>query len=755
MMVTISMSGSNDDKRLKVSPSFASLSDLSPPKYNTLKGFSNIDLPNSYQVFGSPQPNPRPRTSLLNRTDTSAAGSNVCEQHESHSCLGQSPCFEDEVLSCSPSAFLVDSAGMVECPNLGPHLGNSAGEDGDGGRKQGASNSFMKHDIFKSFDQNVADCTGPSSGGQQSQSFSMERLQNADLIEEWIKAVDSFPDPPWTVEGCENHNEKGQVEETSQQLCSGSRRHLQFSTAQEFQITSIGDIEDPNNMGTRTASELGNLASFQNNSRLTSCSQPLNAFPNLLSSKTYFSHGNTMKSNPNNTNTFTPGIGLHLNKFGHGVVSINPDLPNINATESTEMQERKNAFVSGIGLHLNKVGTQVPTSPGSTDKQKDKALSDSHRSLIESPSTHSIPGRSGANLSSMDNNNSTEAVLEASTYLLPSSCLKGQDYSLDFSHLPEEKTLCFQGNYCSDDCSCTNCFNKQDYEDTVLDSKQQIVQRNPFAFVPRRLIYNQEPAANILEEEQTVLAPAMPRKGCNCKKSRCLKKYCDCYQAGVGCSEACRCEDCKNPNGANLAAATSGRLEDHFNGKLNIPHKPIFNDGQPSSSRFVPLNREFNATGSYQVSQIWENLVDLNQCHQPPLAHYSSGLMASSSCMPITQENLQPAEAQFWEQSELLSFDPCGSSISLVPPQSSPSANHFELFYNNSPFNLSTNNDTTVGRKTTSPQKKYISAPYQPAQVLGSSCSTGLKSGRRYILQGVLSHPWPSPHSDLSKGVNQ
>ncbi len=65
------------------------------------------------------------------------------------------------------------------------------------------------------------------------------------------------------------------------------------------------------------------------------------------------------------------------------------------------------------------------------------------------------------------------------------------------------------------------------------------------------------------------------RKPCNCKNSRCLKLYCECFAAGSYCAD-CHCKNCHNNIEHDLerkaaVEAILGRNPDAFRPKIQDP----------------------------------------------------------------------------------------------------------------------------------------------------------------------------------------
>ncbi|KAF7255233.1 hypothetical protein EG68_08385 [Paragonimus skrjabini miyazakii] len=138
------------------------------------------------------------------------------------------------------------------------------------------------------------------------------------------------------------------------------------------------------------------------------------------------------------------------------------------------------------------------------------------------------------------------AINGTATYKKPCNCNK--------SHCLKLYCECFARGIACDNCNCSNCMNNVIHEEARRRAIKSTLERNPLAFHPK-----------IGESDRK------HSKGCNCKRSGCLKNYCECYEAKISCSSLCRCQGCRNydngclqTNNAHLNSSTISKQKSAY-----------------------------------------------------------------------------------------------------------------------------------------------------------------------------------------------
>ncbi|KVH87958.1 CRC domain-containing protein [Cynara cardunculus var. scolymus] len=394
----------------------------------------------------------------------------------------------------------------------------------------------------------------------------------------------------------------------------GKRRRLQFETAQEKIVENDPGSENPNTAGKSEIleSSCADISSTSHNIQPTGSTQ--STCPLSLSQNT---------RNASLTVSKPSGIGLHLNSIVNARPLACPLNVSVKPTDVTYSSAGRKKSIS-ITSHMQNNMQCTSFSSNSNLVENVSATSEEY--------THETPPSCPSY-----NNAKSMKIIEHEDKFDPGSLNSGQTGRVDeldrsnpkkkrkktestdddCKHCNCKKSKCLKlycdcfaaGIYCAGPCSCQGCFNRPEYEDTVLETRQQIESRNPLAFAPKIIHRLTQPPRSQIVEDGDQLTPLAGRhkRGCNCKKSMCLKKYCECYQANVGCSDGCRCEDCQNIYGKKGVSGTIREMGmEVINEKLNCSFDDKMKVGsirsRSSLSEFQKPHNLTPQTPSFQCS---------------------------------------------------------------------------------------------------------------------------------------------------------
>ncbi|BFG24601.1 hypothetical protein CerSpe_108770 [Prunus speciosa] len=706
------------------------LSNLSPLNTATTASYTQTllgtNLPTPPVVFTSPHINLQRETSFLERDDIVEAGSEVYKECNTNIVQVQNPSFA-EVQLCSPSGCVdeyladpveVDSTCSADLrsqrTNEVPRLLHSGFAPGKESNTEVCDIMFGSPENEAVLLSDQAEKDLPLSSLEMSQAainqrdgkkteelsrFIFEKVKESDVNACLVSRAQNCGENAAKRAGCQydeknassqsrHSNErkkrvqKGLVKEGGQNE-RGIRRHLQFEAAKAYKFTILGNSESPcslthdatNSRSPSILTNLKSLASSHFDNRASSSPQDVSCDTSQFPSSPYESF--TSAQIGVNSTTSAPihsGIGLHLNRISRSTSLSSDIFSSKKSTRYLRMPEQM----------LEHGSNNIATNSNTMKPPCHSMLVDQEAALCEVGMSASQEADEVEELNQLSPKRKRRKDAYMSEGCKRCNCRRSKCLKLYCE--------CFAaGVYCVDSCACVNCYNKPEFEDTVLDIRQQIEARNPLAFTPKVVDNAIDSSPNFMEEQDlTTPSSARHKRGCNCKKSKCLKRYCECFQAKVGCSSACRCEGCKNTFG--------------------VTPEPVYDRAKRWEAH--PAEKLDNVKGAIA-------------CIKAPA--FSSA--SSSNSAKISQAQLPSSQLQ-------------------------PSGAHYDIPYDDTPEILKETSNPTKVVKASSPNQKRVSPP-QSRSRLRERSPTGLRSGRKFVLQAMPSFPPLTPHRNSKEGTNE
>nr|XP_010914918.1 CRC domain-containing protein TSO1 isoform X1 [Elaeis guineensis] len=483
-----------------------------------------------------------------------------------------------------------------------------------------------------------------------------------------VQAVDKHLDNPGAICIMFAENQIPYDLEEGTQHQRGMRKRLQFEAVENRRMSIVSNSESPAtplDMGTISDSHTESVANSANSQSVQSV--PGNAMCRLpLNDVSGQKKGSSPATAPKPS-----GIGLHLNSIGSsGPINCDANMHDTNlrgqkslsGVNSQVLPDLKNDVALTNLKGKNPATLTVTLENNSANGNSDKKHSENQ--AIKLPNS-SISYQSPVDARPLQSSLQSKHI---DHYMTPSNIKRpvsdGASKSLDSTQTSPRKKRkkapendghkrcnckrskclklycdCFAGGtFCTEACACQECFNRPEHEDTVRETRQQIESRNPLAFAPKVVLQVTNPKKDNGENKDMTPASARHKRGCNCKKSLCLKKYCECYQAGVGCSFGCRCEGCKN---------TFGR-KDVCGEIIEIEHKKSKEgswESDPSCGKLegIDLKREPDSTKQcpLHLSPLTPSIQgpsgsDMPKSHCP--ASYRASPESSASVLPYYEQ---------------------------------------------------------------------------------------------------------------------